>query len=186
MKKLFFVVIALVAFMVSCDKKHNLAGAEFSNPNLMIDGADSMLVDFKHQLDYMCDSIREEMYAEAEKELGRKLTDEEVADIDSQLQVKFDEGYNDTRHSIDSLAQNVKVSCVVTFKDDQHMAIRMITESENDKSDDHYEGDYQVFDGYVILKYDKYRDSLVISPDGKYLFGVLMEDTYKSTLTRTK
>lgn len=186
MKKFLFVAIALVAFMVSCDKKPNLAGSEFSNPNLIAAGADNMLVDAKHQLDYMCDSLRQTTIAQAEEEVQRKLTEEELAEIDSQLQVTFDEGYNEMRHSIDSLVQYVKVSCVLTFRDNQHMALRLKTESEVDNSDLRYEGTYQVYNGYVILKYDKYRDSLVISPDGNQLVGILEDDTYQSTLTRTK
>ena len=114
------------------------------------------------------------------------IIEEELAEIDSQLQVTFDEGYNEIRHSIDSLVQYVKVSCVLTFRDDQHMALRLKTESEVDNSDLRYEGTYQVYNGYVILKYDKYRDSLVISPDAKQLVGILEDDTYQSTLTRTK
>ena len=95
MKKFLLVVIALVAVMVSCNKNPSLAGSEFSNPNLVADGADNMMVDAKHQLDYMCDSIRQAAMAEAEEEVQRKLTEEELAEIDSQLQVTFDEGYND-------------------------------------------------------------------------------------------
>lgn len=186
MKKLLFVAIALVAFLVSCDKKLNLAGSEFSNPNLIADGADNMLVDAKHQLDDMCDSLRQTTIAQAEEEVQRKLTEEELAEIDSQLQVTFDEGYNEMRHSIDSLVQNVKVSCVLTFRDNQHMALRLKTESEVDNSDLRYEGTYQVYNGYVILKYDKYRDSLVISPDGQQLCGVLEENSFASTLNKTK
>lgn len=186
MEKLVFVAIALIAFMVSCDKKPNLAGSEFSNPNLIADGADGMLLDSKHQLDYMCDSVRQSAIAQAEQEVKRKLTDEELAEIDSQLQVMFDEGYNEMRHSLDSMVQYVKVSCVLTFKDDQHMALRMTTESEVDNSDLRYEGTYQVYNGYVILKYDKYRDSLVISPDGNQVVGFLADNTYQSTLTKTK
>ena len=118
--------------------------------------------------------------------LRPEVTEEELAEIDSQLQVTFDEGYNEMRHSIDSLVQYVKVSCVLTFRDNQHMALRLKTESEVDNSDLRYEGTYQVYNGYVILKYDKYRDSLVISPDGNQLVGILEDDTYQSTLTRTK
>ena len=186
MKKLLFVAIALVAFLVSCDKKLNLAGSEFSNPNLIADGADNMLVDAKHQLDDMCDSLRQTTIAQAEEEVQRKLTEEELAEIDSQLQVTFDEGYNEMRHSIDSLVQYVKVSCVLTFKDDQHMALRMTSQSTVDSSDLRYEGTYQECNGYVILKYDKYRDSLVISPDGQQLCGVLEENSFASTLNKTK
>ena len=186
MKKFLLVVIALVAVMVSCNKKPSLAGSEFSNPNLVADGADNMMMDAKHQLDYMCDSIRQAGMAEAEREVNRKLTDEEIAEIDSQLQVIFDEGFNETRHTIDSLVQYVKVSCVLTFKDDQHMALRMTSQSTVDSSDLRYEGTYQEHNGYVILKYDKYRDSLVISPDGKQLYGVLEENSFASTLNKTK
>ena len=36
------------------------------------------------------------------------------------------------------------------------------------------------------IKYDKYRDSLVISPDGQQLCGVLEENSFASTLNKTK
>lgn len=186
MKKLLFVMIAMFAFMVSCDNKPSLAGSEYTNPNLIADGADDMLVVLKHELDSVKDSLRKSSIAEAEQSAQRQLTAEEIAEIDSLLAKEIDQNYGKGCHLVDSLVKNVKVSAVLTFKDDQHMALRLKTESVDDNSDLNYEGTYQLFDSYVILTYEKHRDSLVISRDGKQLYGRLEDDNYRSTLTKTK
>ena len=186
MKKLLFVMITMFAFMVSCDNKPSLAGSEYTNPNLIADGADDMLVVLKHELDSVKDSLRKSSIAEAEQSAQRQLTAEEIAEIDSLLAKEIDQNYAKGCHLVDSLVKNVKVSAVLTFKDDQHMALRLKTESVDDNSELNYEGTYQLFDSYVILTYEKHRDSLVISRDGKQLYGRLEDDNYRSTLTKTK
>jgi hypothetical protein len=145
-----------------------------------------MWVVFKHELESVTDSLRQSAIAEAEQSAQRKLTADEIAEIDRQLTEEMDPKYGEGRHMIDSLVQNVKVSAVLTFKDDQHMALRLKTESVDDNSDLRYEGTYQLFDDYVILTYEGHRDSLVMSRDGKQLVGRLEDDNYKSTLTKTK
>jgi hypothetical protein len=186
MKKLLFAAIALAAFVVSCDKKPSLSGSEFANPNIVAEGVDEMWIQFKHGLDHVSDSVRNAAIAEAEESAQRELTDDELAEIDRQLNEQIDVSYTEGRHQLDSLKQNVKCAAVLTFKDDEHMTLRLTTEAVDDHSDLRYEGTYKLVDSNVFLTYDEHKDTLVLSSDGNQLTGRLEENSYKSTLTKTK
>lgn len=51
MKKLFFAAFTVVLFLGACTQKKGLSGSEFTNPNILVAGADSIWDDFVHQED---------------------------------------------------------------------------------------------------------------------------------------
>ena len=58
MKKLFFAAFTAVLFLGACTQKKGLSGSEFTNPNILVAGADSIWDDFVHQEDSVIEQER--------------------------------------------------------------------------------------------------------------------------------
>ena len=95
---------------------------------------------------------------------------------------KYDEG----RQEVDSIQNSLKIAVALTFKADGKMSMKIDSETNGEADTQQMDGTYQ-FDGKkVILSYDNQQDTLVLQADGNELFGRIDENTFSSTLKRTK
>lgn len=174
MKK--YILIALVAMMaaVGAEAQTSLVGREYHNPNVM----SSM----SKEIDKSVAQKKAESLKKAEKEKGRKLTEEEMG--------KFNEEMKEAEAKIKAVKAGTSMAMTVTFKDqktavvkakvkvcDEAMKAAMaIMPAENMA--------YTVKGNMIILHDGQDRDTLRLSSDGKSLSG--KTDGIGYTLTRTK
>lgn len=186
MKRLFFAAVATVALMSACNEKRSLAGAEFSIPNVMSDVADTAWAKFQKEMDYQLDSAKQVLVAQLEAQMECKLTDEELAQMDSSLAADMEEQYADARRQIDSLKNEVVLGFTFVFKDDQHVALKTDLKSDDGDDEDTQQGTYTLKDGQVVIDYGDKKDTLQLSEDGQELSGRFYENAGVLTLKRTK
>ena len=90
------------------------------------------------------------------------------------------------RQEIDSIQNTMKVGVVLSFLADGKMSIKIDSETNGDADTQQMDGTYK-FDGQkVILSYDNQQDTLVLQANGNELYGRIDENTFSSTLTKTK
>ena len=172
--------------MSSCSRKPDLSGAEFSNPNIMPEVADTAWVEFQRVMDYQLDSVKQVLIAQLEEQVQRKLTEEELAEMDSSLAADMQGQYADGRRQIDSLKNQVVLGFTFIFKDDQHVALKTDLKSEDGDDTDISQATYELHDGQVIVDYGDHKDTLQLSEDGEELSGRFYENAGTLTLKRTK
>ena len=78
MKKLFFAAFTAVLFLGACTQKKGLSGSEFTNPNILVAGADSIWDDFVHQEDSVIEQERANAIADFERQSQRQMTADET------------------------------------------------------------------------------------------------------------
>lgn len=193
MRKLFLLLFITFLFGVQdISAQHNLAGRVYYNANIM---ADELNKSFK-DLDKDIAKTRAEAIAKGEKKLGRKLNQQELAELDSKLK--------ESREMMNAMKKGMKMSLTLTFKNDKDVVM-----SADMKVDDDVlkaagigwakrkmiklatavmpaqKGKYKV-QGNTLYVDDgsKEKDTMLISADGKQLYGKM--DGRKFTLNRTK
>ena len=186
MKKILLAATTLLFLLTSCNHQPTLEGSEFSNDNIIVEGVDSMWMDLKSQIDASIESSKAELIAQIEEEAGEKLTDEQLAELDKQLSEQIQEKYDEGRQEVDSIQSTLKIAVALTFMADGKMSMKIDSETNGEADTQQMDGTYQ-FDGKkVILSYDNQQDTLVLKADGNELFGRIDENTFSSTLKRTK
>lgn len=187
MKK--YILIALVAMMaaVGAEAQTSLVGREYHNPNVM----SSM----SKEIDKSVAQKKAESLKKAEKEKGRKLTEEEMR--------KFNEEMKEAEAKIKAVKAGTSMAMTVTFKDQKTAVVKAkvkvcdeamkaagigwlkrkamkaamaIMPAENMA--------YTVKGNMIILHDGQDRDTLRLSSDGKSLSG--KTDGIGYTLARTK
>ena len=68
--------------MGACTQKKGLSGSEFTNPNILVAGADSIWDDFVHQEDSVIEQERANAIADFERQTQRQMTADETAQMD--------------------------------------------------------------------------------------------------------
>ncbi len=186
MKKMIPILMTAFAVLCACNEKPTLAGSEFSNPNVMPALADSTWADFKASVDYQVDSIKQAAIPQLEEQAQRKLTDEELAQLDKELEEQMQEKYAEGKHEVDSLQNKVVFGFVLNFVDDEHITMDVRLKAEGEDETEKIEGTYQLQGDKVILAYDETKDTLLLSPDGKTLMGRFYGSDYALSLEKTK
>ena len=186
MKKILLPASSLFFLLTACNQQPTFEGSEYSNDNIIPEAVDSLWMDMKHQIDVSIDSAKNEVIAQIENETGEKLTDEQLAELNEQLNAQLEEKYNEGRQEVDSIQNTMKVGVVLSFLADGKMSIKIDSETDGDADTQQMDGTYQ-FDGQkVILSYDNQQDTLVLQANGNELYGRVDENTFSSTLTKTK
>lgn len=186
MKRLFFAAMTTVFLFCTCNEKPSLAGSEFSCSNVMPAVADSAWADFEQVMAYQLDSLKQELVAQLEEQAQRKLTDEELAEMDSSLAAEMQSQYDDGRRQIDSLKNEVVLGFAIVFKDDQHVALKSNMKSDEGEDSDVQQGTYVQQGEQVIVDYGDHQDTLRLSKDGQELSGHFYTNGGTLTLKRTK
>jgi len=190
-KKSFIALIVGLAIAVNVSAQSSWAGREYYNKNVIA----GMVGDLQKDIDEL--SNKDKLYAEAEKEKGRKLTAKERAKMDEQVDkaIKMARGLlNGMKTSIKITfvdATNVVSTMVMTVSEDvlkqsgigwaKRKLLSMASGQEQTEK-----GTYTVKGNNVYLKNkDGELDTLTVSADGKILTGK-MDDKNVFKLTRTK
>lgn len=186
MKKILFAAATMFFPLTSCNQQPSLEGSEFSNDNIITEGVDSMWMDMKRQIDESIDSARTSLIAQVEEETGEKLSDEMLAELDKQINTQIKAKYDEGREEVDSIQSTIKIAVVLSFKSGGKMSMKIDSETDGDTDSQLLDGTYQ-FDGKkVILSYDNQQDTLVLQANGNELYGRIDENTFSSTLKKTK
>ena len=189
--------ILLVLFMLTVNTMSvfaqiNLTGREYYNPNIMAAEMNEMMKDADKKLA----EVRAEAIAKGEKKLGRKLNQQELAEIDK----KVKEGQD----MMNAMKKGMKTAITITFKNDKELVMK--ADMKMDEAVMKAAGigwakrklmkaamavmpaqkrKYVVKGNTIYIdEGGNERDTLYISNDGKQLYGKM--DNKKFTLNRTK
>ena len=192
MKKIFLLIVATVMAVISVQAQTNLTGRVYYHPNIMASVFEQGL-----DIDSKIAEARKNNIAQKEKEKGRKLTKEELAEIDKTIaetkqQMMIAKKCITTAMTVEFTSPTDVVVRQKTKVDDNALktmgvswlkrktmkaALAVMPESEKMK--------YEVKGNKVITIDGKDRDTLTISTDGKTLSGKVDNKT-KFILKRTK
>lgn len=192
MKKIFLLIVAVMMAAISVQAQTNLTGRVYYHPNIMASVFEQGL-----DIDAKLAEARKNNIAQKEKEKGRKLTKEELAEIDKTIaetkqQMMIAKKCITTAMTVEFTSPTDVVVRQKTKVDDNAMktmgvswlkrkamkaALAVMPESEKMK--------YEVKGNKVITIDGKDRDTLTISTDGKTLSGKVDNKT-KFILKRTK
>lgn len=192
MKKIFLLIVAVIMAAISVQAQTNLTGRVYYHPNIMASVFEQGL-----DIDAKLAEARKNNIAQKEKEKGRKLTKEELAEIDKTIaetkqQMMIAKKCITTAMTVEFTSPTDVVVRQKTKVDDNAMktmgvswlkrkamkaALAVMPESEKMK--------YEVKGNKVITIDGKDRDTLTISTDGKTLSGKVDNKT-KFILKRTK
>lgn len=189
MKK--YILIALVAMIaaVGAEAQTSLVGREYHNPNVM----SSM----SKEIDKSVAQKKAESLKKAEKEKGRKLTEEEMR--------KFNEEMKEAEAKIKAVKAGTSMAMTVTFKDQKTAVVKAKVKVSDEAmkaagigwlkrkamkaalavAPSSNKATYVVKGNLIILDDGKEKDTLRLSSDGKYLYGKFEKDV-SFKLTRTK
>lgn len=192
MKKIFLLIVAVMMATISVHAQTNLTGRVYYHPNIMASVFEQGL-----DIDAKIAEARKNNIAQKGKEKGRKLTKEELAEIDKTVaetkqQMMIAKKCITTAMTVEFTSPTDVVVRQKTKVDDNAMktmgvswlkrkamkaALAVMPESEKMK--------YEVKGNKVITIDGKDRDTLTISTDGKTLSGKVDNKT-KFILKRTK
>lgn len=187
-------LILLMAGSVVLRGQTSMAGRTYHNANVLADMMDEAVKD----IDKKAAETKAEGKAEFEKKKGRKMTAEEEAKLDAEIQKLTKQAY--------ALKKGMKMAVTVEFKDGKNLVMKQDTRLSDEvmkaagmgwlkrkamkaalaiapKSSN---GTYIVMnDMIIVMDKDKDKDTMYVSQDGKYLTGVI-DKNIKFKLTRTK
>ncbi|MBR5038288.1 MAG: hypothetical protein IKX65_06160 [Prevotella sp.] len=192
MKKIYLLIVVAVMAVISVQAQTNLTGRVYYHPNIMASVFEQGL-----DIDAKIAEARKNNIAQKEKEKGRKLTKEELAEIDKTVaetkqQMMIAKKCITTAMTVEFTSPTDVVVRQKTKVDDNAMktmgvswlkrkamkaALAVMPESEKMK--------YEVKGNKVITIDGKDRDTLTLSTDGKTLSGKVDNKT-KFILKRTK
>ena len=189
--------ILLVLFMLTVNTMSvfaqiNLTGREYYNPNIMAAEMNEMMKDADKKLA----EVRAEAIAKGEKKLGRKLNQQELAEIDK----KVKEGQD----MMNAMKKGMKTAITITFKNDKELVMKADMKMDEAVMKaagigwakrklmkaamavmPAQKGKYVVKGNTIYIdEGGNERDTLYISNDGKQLYGKM--DNKKFKLNRTK
>lgn len=172
----------------------SLVGRVYQNPNIMDDIMSTAL----KEVNTKSDSVRKVGIAKKEKELGRKLTSEEVAEVDKEVK--------DAMEKAKVASKAVKTAITFTFKDETNavMNMKMSIDEEALKligvswakrkamkaalaiAPENQKCTYVREGNMIITSDDKDKDTLMLSDDGTKLYGAMEKGKKLFILTLKK
>lgn len=172
--------VALVWASAVAFSQNQLVGHTYSNPNIMQDEFDKILVELENSVD----SAKTATYERVEKEKGRKLTAKEKAAVEKEVEENMQKAVK--------LMQGISTGITMEFKNDSLVVLRvkmkideeamkaagigwakrkllkgamkLMPETEKDK--------YRIQGNKLIIEDEKEPDTLTISSDWKTLTGM--------------
>ena len=189
----------LAAGLLLCGSLHSsaqtsLVGRVYQNPNIMDDIMSTAL----KEVNTKSDSVRKEAIAKKEKELGRKMKAEELAELDKELK--------DAMEKAKVASKAVKTAITFTFKDETNavMNMKMSIDEEALKligvswakrkamkaalaiAPENQKCTYVRDGNMIITSDDKDKDTLMLSDDGTKLYGAMEKGKKLFILTLKK
>ena len=172
----------------------SLVGRVYQNPNIMDDVMSTAL----KEVNTKSDSVRKEAIAKKEKELGRKMKAEELAELDKELK--------DAMEKAKVASKAVKTAITFTFKDETNavMNMKMSIDEEALKligvswakrkamkaalaiAPENQKCTYVREGNMIITSDDKDKDTLMLSDDGTKLYGAMEKGKKLFILTLKK
>ena len=172
----------------------SLVGRVYQNPNIMDDIMSTAL----KEVNTKSDSVRKVGIAKKEKELGRKLTSEEVAEVDKEVK--------DAMEKAKVASKAVKTAITFTFQDETNavMNMKMSIDEEALKligvswakrkamkaalaiAPENQKCTYVREGNMIITSDDKDKDTLMLSDDGTKLYGAMEKGKKLFILTLKK
>ena len=172
----------------------SLVGRVYQNSNIMDDIMNSAL----KEINTKSDSVRKVGIAKKEKELGRKLTSEEVAEVDKEVK--------DAMEKAKVASKAVKTAITFTFQDETNavMNMKMSIDEEALKligvswakrkamkaalaiAPENQKCTYVREGNMIITSDDKDKDTLMLSDDGTKLYGAMEKGKKLFILTLKK
>ena len=172
----------------------SLVGRVYQNPNIMDDVMSTAL----KEVNAKSDSVRKEAIAKKEKELGRKMKAEELAELDKELK--------DAMEKAKVASKAVKTAITFTFKDETNavMNMKMSIDEEALKligvswakrkamkaalaiAPENQKCTYVREGNMIITSDDKDKDTLMLSDDGTKLYGAMEKGKKLFILTLKK
>lgn len=189
----------LAAGLLLCGSLHSsaqtsLVGRVYQNPNIMDDVMSTAL----KEVNTKSDSVRKEAIAKKEKELGRKMKAEELAELDKELK--------DAMEKAKVASKAVKTAITFTFQDETNavMNMKMSIDEEALKligvswakrkamkaalaiAPENQKCTYVREGNMIITSDDKDKDTLMLSDDGTKLYGAMEKGKKLFILTLKK
>ena len=189
----------LAAGLLLCGSLHSsaqtsLVGRVYQNPNIMDDVMSTAL----KEANTKSDSVRKEAIAKKEKELGRKMKAEELAELDKELK--------DAMEKAKVASKAVKTAITFTFQDETNavMNMKMSIDEEALKligvswakrkamkaalaiAPENQKCTYVREGNMIITSNDKDKDTLMLSDDGTKLYGAMEKGKKLFILTLKK
>ena len=172
----------------------SLVGRVYQNPNIMDDIMSTAL----KEANTKSDSVRKEAIAKKEKELGRKMKAEELAELDKELK--------DAMEKAKVASKAVKTAITFTFQDESNavMNMKMSIDEEALKlvgvswakrkamkaalaiAPENQKCTYVREGNMIITSDDKDKDTLMLSDDGTKLYGAMEKGKKLFILTLKK
>ena len=172
----------------------SLVGRVYQNSNIMDDIMNSAL----KEINTKSDSVRKEAIAKKEKELGRKMKAEELAELDKELK--------DAMEKAKVASKAVKTAITFTFQDETNavMNMKMSIDEEALKligvswakrkamkaalaiAPENQKCTYVREGNMIITSDDKDKDTLMLSDDGTKLYGAMEKGKKLFILTLKK
>lgn len=172
----------------------SLVGRVYQNPNIMDDVMSTAL----KEVNTKSDSVRKEAIAKKEKELGRKMKAEELAELDKELK--------DAMEKAKVASKAVKTAITFTFKDETNavMNMKMSIDEEALKligvswakrkamkaalaiAPENQKCTYVREGNMIITSDEKDKDTLMLSDDGTKLYGEMEKGKKLFILTLKK
>ena len=172
----------------------SLVGRVYQNPNIMDDVMSTALTEVNKK----SDSVRKEAIEKKEKELGRKMKAEELAELDKELK--------DAMEKAKVASKAVKTAITFTFQDETNavMNMKMSIDEEALKligvswakrkamkaalaiAPENQKCTYVREGNMIITSDDKDKDTLMLSDDGTKLYGAMEKGKKLFILTLKK
>lgn len=189
-------IMALLLVSIMAGAQTNLTGRIYANANIMQQELNEQFKD----IDKKIADKRKELIAKAEEKKGRKLTADEVKKIDAEMA--------QAKQMVMAIKKGMKTSVSVEFKSQKDAVMRMDMNISDEAlkaagvgwlkrkalkvalaaAPKSQKVTYEVKGNMIITSDGEEKDTLHMSTDGKYLYGVMDDGKKKTkmTLTRTK
>lgn len=186
MKRQLLVLVALL--LIGCTTtvwgQTDLSGRIYHHPNILADKLNEATKDVNKE------ELRKKGIAKAEKKKGRKLTAEEKAEVDKELEK--------TIKTIEAMKKGMKTALTIEFKDKKNMVLKADIKISDEAmkaagigwlkrkamkaalavAPSSEKSTYVVKGQQIIMTdSDGEKDTLMLSQDGQYLSGKMDEDT---------
>ena len=190
MKRILFAAMLLLT--LSANAQTNLAGRVYHHPNILADEINKVFKEAARDMD----KVRADAIAKAEEKKGHKLTTEELAKVDKEVE--------EAQKMLEAMRTGMKTAVTVTFKDETHMVMKADMKIDDDVMKaagigwakrkmiklatnimPAQKGTYVVKNNQVFFNDGEEADTMSLSADGKYLYGKL-DEKQKFRLMRIK
>ena len=192
-KSFLVATVMLLGSIITSKAQVSLAGHTYHNANITAGLMDEAMKD----IDQKMAAARKRAIAEGESKKGRQLTAAEIQEIDKRIA--------ESRQMLTAFKKGIRTEITIEFKTDKNMVMKADMKISDDAmkaagidwlrrkamkammllSPKSQKGTYIVENELVILNDGEEKDTLRLSSDVKYLYGILDKNTHY-TLTRTK